>query len=122
MSIVQGLMPDESQIRREWAEHGSCTGLSPADYFTDILHGRSLTQIPVQFTSLEETATESAEQIEAQFASANPGFPEGAFRTACAGGLLTEVRVCFDPLMKPRACAPALSACPGGELTVKAPR
>jgi ribonuclease T2 len=122
ISIVQPLMPDESRIRREWAEHGSCTGLSPADYFTDIRHGRSLVQIPVQFTSLDDTATETAQQIEAQFAGANPGFPEGAFRAACAGALLTEVRVCFDPLMKPRACAATVAECPAGELTVRAPR
>jgi len=122
ISIVLPLMPDESLIRREWTEHGSCTGLSPADYFTDILHGRSLAQIPVQFTSLDDTATETPQQIETQFAGANPGFPEGAFRTACSAGMMTEVRVCFDPLMKPRACTATVSECPAGELTVKAPR
>jgi ribonuclease T2 len=122
ISIVLPLMLNENAVRGEWQTHGSCTGLRAADYFTDIRHARALVQIPVQLTSLDGPVTETHEQIEEQFAGANPGFPEGAFRAACAHGKLTEVQVCFDALLKPRPCLATVSECPSRELTIGLPR
>jgi ribonuclease T2 len=104
-------MKNEALIRREWQTHGSCTGLSPGDYFTNIRLARSQVQIPVQVSSVDEPATETPARIKGQFAAANPGFPESAFRVACARGRLSEVRVCFDLLMKARACGASVPEC-----------
>jgi ribonuclease T2 len=121
ISIVLPLMKSADAVRQEWQVHGSCTGLSAADYFTDIRHARALVQIPVQLTSLDGPVTLTPEQIEDQFAGANPTFPQGAFRTGCARGVLTEVRICFDALMKPRTCTAAVEECPARELAIRPP-
>jgi ribonuclease I len=119
VSLVLPIVPSAAAIRAEWAKHGSCTGLSAADYFTDVLRLRSLIQIPVQLSSLDAAATESPDLIERQFLGANPGFPPAAFRTACAKGKLTEVRVCFDLQLKPRACTAAVGECGDSQLLTR---
>ncbi len=46
-------MPSANLIQHEWAAHGTCTGLSAADYFFDVIQARTAVQIPVQMTSIE---------------------------------------------------------------------
>ena len=75
-------------IAHEWATHGSCTGLSAFDYFSDVIQVRTAVQIPVQITSLENQIREGPSQIETQFADANPTFPtvrgKTSRKSACA--------------------------------------
>src|SRR5579863_10538195 len=96
VNALMSYMPSAGLIQHEWATHGTCTGLTPDDYFTKVLRARSTVQIPVQISSIAGTMTESPAQIESQFADANPAFPKGGFRTVCHAGALTEVRACFD--------------------------
>jgi ribonuclease T2 len=119
MSLVLPLMESREAIQTEWEKHGSCSGLSAADFFNGLKYTRSQVQIPVQFTSLEDAATQSPLQIEAQFAGANPGFPAGAFRVGCDGGKFTEVRVCFDPQFKARGCMATAGECGAAELSIR---
>jgi ribonuclease T2 len=115
-------MPSASLIQHEWATHGTCSGLSQSAFFNEVLSARSAVQIPVQFTSLEETISESPEQIEGQFASANTSFPAGAFRTACKSGALAEVRVCFDKNLKPQACTASPGECTTSNIQIRPPQ
>jgi hypothetical protein len=39
-------MPSPTSVRHEWKKHGTCTGLSPADYFEKVRAARSLVRIP----------------------------------------------------------------------------
>ncbi|HYA16767.1 MAG TPA: ribonuclease T2 [Bryobacteraceae bacterium] len=112
--VVNGIlpyMPGPALVQHEWAVHGTCSGLTPTEFFSAVLTARSSLQIPVQFTSLEDAVMESPGQIEHQFAAANPSFPANAFRTACRNGRLSEVRVCFDKNLKPRACTASAGEC-----------
>jgi ribonuclease T2 len=111
-----------ARIQQEWAAHGVCTGLSSADYFGSVLEARTAVQIPVQITSLENAITESPEQIETQFAQANPAFPKSAFRTSCRGGALEEMRVCFDKTLKPQACPSDYPDCALAAIVIRPPR
>jgi len=104
-------MPSPGLIQHEWATHGTCTGLSQAEYFGAIVETRGAVQIPVQFAAINEEMRESPGQIETQFASANTSFPREAFRTACTRGELEEVRICFDKNRKPRACTASAGEC-----------
>jgi ribonuclease T2 len=98
-------------IQHEWATHGSCTGLSPFDYFSLIVQARASVQIPVQITSIEDQVRESPGQIETQFAAANPSFPRTAFRTSCPTGAFQEERICYDKSLKPQACTGSAGEC-----------
>jgi ribonuclease T2 len=104
-------IPSPGLIQHEWATHGTCTGLSQAEYFGAVVETRGAVQVPVQFSAIDEEMHESPGQIEAQFASANTSFPREAFRTACTGGELQEVRVCFDRNRKPQACTASAGEC-----------
>jgi ribonuclease T2 len=119
ISLMLPLMESKAAIQQEWVKHGSCSGLSPADYFNGVMYTRSQVQIPVQMTSIEDATMESPLQIETQFSGANPGFPEGAFRVGCDRAAFTEVRVCFDPGFKPRECAATALECAAPELSIR---
>jgi ribonuclease T2 len=123
--IVNSMLPSmlsAGLIQHEWATHGTCTGMPVSAYFTTVLLARAAVQIPVQLSSLGETANESPEQIAEQFAAANPAFPRGAFRVACRNGALTEVRACFDKSLKPQACTARVAECPSASITIRPPR
>lgn len=109
-------------IRHEWTTHGSCTGLNAFDYFSEIVQARASLQIPVQITSIEAPLSETAGQIEMQFAQANPSFPMDAFRTHCTGRLFEEERVCFDRSLKPRECTAAAGECRATAIEILPPR
>src|SRR5579863_1437170 len=47
-------MPSPGLIQHEWATHGVCTGLTPAEYFGAIVETRSAVQIPVQFAGIDQ--------------------------------------------------------------------
>jgi ribonuclease T2 len=124
-SLVNDMLkyiPSASLIQHEWATHGTCSGLSQGDYFTKVMLARAAVQVPVQISSLGQTTTESPGEIEAQFAAANPSFPQGAVRTACQGGQLTELHVCFDKNLKALACTASAGECTSQTVTILSPR
>jgi ribonuclease T2 len=111
LNLMAPYMPSPSLVQHEWATHGTCSGLTPADYFTQAIQARVAVQLPVQITAVDEPVTESPEQIEAQFAGANPSFPPKAFRTACKAGDFVEIRVCFDKRLKGLECTSTVGDC-----------
>jgi ribonuclease T2 len=115
-------MPSPGLIQHEWTAHGTCSGLDQDAYFTKVLLARAAVQIPVEISSLDTSETESPAQIEAQFAASNPVFPKDAFRTACRGGALTEMRVCFDKELKGRSCTSNTGQCTSPTVTIRPPR
>jgi ribonuclease T2 len=124
-SLVNDMLkyiPSASLIQHEWATHGTCSGLSQGDYFTKVMLARAAVQIPVQISSLGQGTTESPGEIEAQFAAANPSFPQAAVRTACQGGKMTEVRVCFDKNLKAIACTASAGECTSQSVAILSPR
>jgi ribonuclease T2 len=107
ISLALPVMLNEAAARKEWDLHGTCTGLAPADYFSDVRLARSLIQLPVQLTALENAATEGPANIEAWFTAANPSFPAGAFQVACQEKKPAAIHACFDLQLHPRPCPPA---------------
>ena len=114
-------MPSPGLIQHEWATHGVCTGLAPAEYFGALVEMRAAVQIPVQFASIDREMRQSPGQIETQFAAANPSFPREAFRTSCMRGELQEVRICFDRNRKPQACTASAGECLVPAIRVRPP-
>jgi ribonuclease T2 len=121
-SIVQLMLayiPSPSLIQHEWASHGSCTGMSPADFFAAIRRTRDSVVIPTAFRAPSAAETYSPAKIEEQFAEANPTFPRSAFRAVCAGGgSFSGVRVCFSKGFSPQACTSAAGGCSTRTLTL----
>jgi ribonuclease T2 len=121
-AIVQRMLnyiPSEGLIQHEWKTHGTCSGLPAAQYFDLVRRAFDSLTIPAEYKSLNRQIQVSPSEIESKFASTNPSFPAGAFRTSCGGGDLAEVRVCFSKDLKPRACTDSAGECRMGSTTMR---
>src|SRR5437016_6737904 len=96
VTVMLKYMPTERLIQHEWTTHGTCSGLSVADYFAAVRKTRDSVVIPDQFKAPAQAMKLSPAEIEAAFAAANPSFPKTAFRTSCTQNALQEARFCFD--------------------------
>ena len=121
-AIIQATLryiPTESLIQHEWAAHGTCSGLSAADYFAALRKARDSIKLP---PGLDQTARQqqlSPAQIESQVAAANPALPRTAIHTSCyRNGELEEIRICFNKDLSPRACGPSAGECSAASVTL----
>jgi ribonuclease T2 len=121
VQLMLNYIPTVSLIQHEWATHGTCSGLSAADYFAAVRKVRDSVTIPTGFKAPAQMQNLSPQAIEAAFATANPGFPKTAFRTSCTfggnTGELQEARICFGKDLSPRACTSSAGEC--GSATMK---
>jgi ribonuclease T2 len=119
VTVMLKYLPTESLIQHEWKTHGTCSGLSAADYFAAVRKTRDSVVIPDQFKAPAQTLKLSPAAIEAAFAEANPTFPKTAFRTSCTNNALQEARLCFDKDLSPRACTASAGECALKTITVR---
>ena len=101
---VADLMPAPGLVRHEWRKHGSCSGLSPADYLKTVRAAREAVRIPAAFRRLDNYVMVSPAEVEAAFVAANPGLRPGGVAVVCDGRRLREVRVCLTRGLGFRAC------------------
>jgi ribonuclease T2 len=120
--IVQTMLryiPTESLIQHEWASHGTCSGMSAADYFAAVRKARDSVTVPAQLSQPAQQMQLAPADAESQFAAANPGFPKEAFRTSCyRDGELQEVRICLNKDLSPRPCTVSAGECSVGKVTM----
>lgn len=99
------IMPSMGLIGHQWRKHGSCTGLSQADYFEKVREAFSRIKLPADLSRGDSAVTLSADQIEEKFVAANPGMSHRGISTSCEGRQLEEVRICFTKDLQFRDCA-----------------
>jgi ribonuclease T2 len=105
-------IPTESLIQHEWATHGTCTGMSAADYFTFVRRARDMVKIPNDLAAPARQLRLNPEEIEAKFAASNPNFPRGAFRVSCyRDAELQEVRIALNKDLTPRVYGSGGGSC-----------
>lgn len=95
LATVAGVYPDEGLARYEWRKHGTCTGLSPTDYFGAVRRARDAVAVPAAFSKPAQDQTWAPVDVARTFAAANPGLRTDEMAVTCRGGDLEEVRVCF---------------------------
>ncbi len=121
-SLVQFMLryiPTESLIQHEWQTHGSCTGLSAADYFGLVRKARDAVTIPTDLTAPTQQLQLSPSDVESKFAGANPKYPRNAFRTSCYRNQeLEEIRICLSTDLTPRACGSSAGECSANSVVV----
>jgi ribonuclease T2 len=114
-SIVQLMLnyiPTESLIQHEWTNHGTCTGLSAADYFAAVRKARDSVTIPDDLKQPAQQLKLRPEDVQAKFAVANPSFPKDGFRATCyQDAELQEARICFNKDLSPRSCTASAGGC-----------
>ncbi|HEX3743695.1 MAG TPA: hypothetical protein VHW09_07190 [Bryobacteraceae bacterium] len=121
-AIIQATLnyiPVPSLIQHEWTAHGTCSGLSAADFFAALRRARDSVKLPADLNQPSQSLQLSPAQVESNLASSNPNFPASAFRTSCyQDAELQEVRVCFNKDLTPRACGPSAGECRAGSVTL----
>ena len=99
-----GIMPDVGLILHEWRTHGTCTGLSATDYFAKLRAAQAKVKVPAALAVPKDGLSVPAPEVEAQFAEANPGLKPDMVAVVCQRRQVSEVRVCLDKDLNPRAC------------------
>jgi ribonuclease T2 len=118
------LYPDRGLARHEWRTHGTCSGLSPTEYFRAVRRARDKVAIPDPLVSLGQAGQTTPQNVERAFAAANPGLRPDMISVTCRGSALQEVRICMDRDLRGFRSCPAVdrSACRFGPIRVDAPR
>ena len=119
VQVMLNYIPTASLIQHEWTTHGTCSGLSAADFFTAVRKARDSVTIPADLNQPAQKLSLSPADIETRFATANASFPKGAFTVACYNdGELQEARICFNKDLTPRACTASAGQCSVGTVTL----
>lgn len=98
------LMPSAGLIRHEWRKHGTCSGLSQADYFQVLRFARERVVVPQEFRRLDDYRTLSPGEAEQSFLKANPGLAASDIAVSCDRRYLREVRICMTKDLDFRPC------------------
>jgi ribonuclease T2 len=103
--------PSAQLIQHEWAKHGTCTGLSPADYFgkSDRLYAQ------LRYPDMDRLSRRplSVGEFKTAFAAANPAVSPTAIRvTTKRGGWLDELWLCLDKGLKFERCKAGTGGAP----------
>jgi ribonuclease T2 len=100
------IMPSAKLVAHEWEKHGSCSGLSPKDYFEAATEAFNSVKIPSQYKSPQQEITVSPDQLQHDFATANPRIGDRGLVVLCSGNgrYLQEVRACLTLDLEGRPC------------------
>ncbi len=104
LRTLYDLTPSAGLIRHEWRKHGTCSGLSQADYFSVLRAAREAVTIPAAYERLADYQTPGPDDVEAAFLEANPGLAPEAVVVSCDRRYLREVRICLTKELGFRAC------------------
>lgn len=123
-SIVRHMLeyfPSKYLVQHEWNKHGTCSGNSPAEYFTKAEQAYKAVQVPAQYRNLDHSEQISVQAIEQDFAQANSA-PVEAFRLSCHAGWLVAVEACLDKDLHYQACPKSARECTSREVKLGAPK
>lgn len=110
--------PSRGLIQHEWSAHGSCSGLSAADYFAKVEQAIDAIKIPDQYRDLDHRQNLSVKDLEKAFASANNA-PPGAFRVSCHNGALVNLEACLSKDLKYLDCTASVRECPAAQVLMR---
>ena len=111
VSSMLDLMPAPALIYHEWDAHGTCSGLSPRDYFDTVRSARAAVTIPPEFEHPQVPLTVTPQEVIDSFLKANPGLPPGGISIDCNRTRLREVRICFSRDLQFRDCSGNRNTC-----------
>jgi len=98
------IYPDAGLLEHEWRTHGTCSGLSPDEFFTTARQAAQSITIPPELTGITKQTSMPPEQILGLFTASNPGIPRSSFVLSCGNNYLTAIEVCLDQSLRPTAC------------------
>jgi len=97
-------MPSPGLVRHQWEKHGTCSGMSSADYFRTVRRAWKAVDIPDGLETLREDIDVAPAILREAFLRANPGLPEDGIYVRCRSEQLVDVRICMTPDLEFRDC------------------
>jgi ribonuclease T2 len=88
----------------QWNKHGTCSGLSPADYYALARQAHDQITRPPVFSQLSNSVRLPASIVEAAFLRDNPGMTRDQITITCRGGHIQEARICLTRDLALRRC------------------
>ena len=116
---MMDIMPSIGLIGHEWRKHGTCSGLTMADYFAVVRRARDAIRVPPQFSAVRQPLQTSPTALEQAFIRSNPGLTRSAVAVTCDRQRVDEVRICLDMSLAFRACPEVdQRSCKRSDLTI----
>jgi len=104
----KNIYPSPTMIDHEWTKHGTCSGLTPVDYFEKSAAYMKHVVIPQQYLHSTDIHPNDVEAVRTAFVNANPGLSKADVTTSIDRGhdVLMEVRICLAKEGVYRSCGP----------------
>lgn len=93
------IMPSRGLIDHQWKKHGSCSGLSQADYFAVTRAAFEKIRMPDTYLERDDTGRERPADVEQAFIDAN-AIPAQSIAVTCDRRFLRDVRICLSKDLK----------------------
>lgn len=90
----------------QWKKHGTCSGLSAADYFALSREAYASIKRPPVFRGLDKTVKLPASVVEEAFLKDNPDLTPDGITITCRQGHIQEARICLSKSLVPVPCGP----------------
>ena len=97
---MMDLMPSRQLIIHEWKRHGTCSGVSQADYFRAIRGLRERVKIPARYLSPQQDVITTPGQLIKDFTATNLGLTADMVSVQCGNARdqarLSDLRICLS--------------------------
>lgn len=100
------VMPSKPLIIHEYRKHGTCSGLTPSQYFDLSERLFRTVKIPQRYVNPFEQQSVSPDILIEEFLAINPQLKRDMIVVSCDGSRnrLKDVRICMSPKGEPRSC------------------
>lgn len=88
----------------QWKKHGSCSGLSGADYYATARDAYARIVRPAVFRNIKDSVVLPAKVVEDAFLEANPNLEPDMITITCRQNFIQEARVCLSKDLQPVPC------------------
>lgn len=96
LDAYDAMTPDRGLLAHQWRKHGTCTGLSPEDYFDTAYALWSRVRMPPALDTPRSSARFDRADLRARIVAANPDIDNDRFILTCDGPRLDEIRICLS--------------------------
>jgi len=108
-SQYSDIYPDPNLLEHEWRTHGTCSGLSPDEFFATARAAFQSFVVPPKLAQLNAQISLPPQEILSLVTESNRSIPSGSLALSCGNNYLTAVEVCLDKQLHPIACGPVRS-------------
>lgn len=103
-SAQSDLFGSSGSAWHQWNKHGSCSGLSPDDFYALARLAYNKITRPDVFRRLDRTVTLPADLIQEAFIRDNPFLEPDGITITCRSNHIQEARICLTRDLEPRIC------------------